>query len=172
MNACFVLGGAKSVWDEFQTGRALLGDLPVIGTNHAGRVYREEMVAWASLETSLMETWVADRNREGHPMPARIVSNKPGRVITDVINWFLPGQEELGSSGLLAVHAAIEFGFDRVYLCGVPLTPDGEHFNYSGTWTAAYTHHPGWVQCYPFLKGKVQSFSGWTAQVFGYPTCD
>lgn len=75
-----------------------------------------------------------------------------------------------GSSGLFAVKRAREKAFDRIILCGVPLSPELNHFVRKQRWNAAIAFRHPW----PVRKAEIgmftRSMSGWTADLLGKPT--
>jgi hypothetical protein len=77
-----------------------------------------------------------------------------------------------GSSGLFAVKVAIEEGFERIVLAGVPMTAEGAHYYDAKVWTAAHVFHSGWNHRLPQIKDIVRSMSGWTRELLGEPTRD
>lgn len=75
-----------------------------------------------------------------------------------------------GSTGLLAVKVLLEEGFERIVLCGVPMSPDGAHFYSSDKpWKSANAYHKGWLDHRRELEPYVRSLSGWTQRILGAP---
>lgn len=77
-----------------------------------------------------------------------------------------------GSSGLLAVRAALAAGHTRIILCGVPMEPDAGHFVRRRRWPHAIGFRRGWIQHRAELAPVLRSSSGWTRELFGAPTAE
>lgn len=90
----------------------------------------------------------------------RVISHKPGEMI-DIVE---PYEKPPGSSALLGALAAIRLGYERIILCGCPLTGknarNGSYENFRQGWTAKRET----------VLGKVKSMSGWTREFLGEPT--
>jgi hypothetical protein len=68
-----------------------------------------------------------------------------------------------GSSAMLGAFAAILLGYQKIVLCGCPLTGTNEkNESYS-------TFRIGWEKHRDRLEDKVRSMSGWTAEFLGIP---
>jgi hypothetical protein len=78
-----------------------------------------------------------------------------------IADWWKP----TGSSALLGAQAALTvLGYERIILCGCPLTGmNGKGNNYE-------TFRRGWETNRGKVIGKVTSMSGWTAELLGKPT--
>lgn len=97
----------------------------------------------------------------GGNLDYRIISHEARpEVDLYIADWWKPS----GSSALLGVQAALGLGYDRVVLCGCPLTgkndKNGDYENFRKGWTPRLGE----------LAGRVRSMSGWTAEVLGRPT--
>jgi hypothetical protein len=79
--------------------------------------------------------------------------NRPG--VDMVVEYKRPS----GSSALLGVQAALLLGYDRIILCGCPLSDRRYNRQYS----------PGWKVAFDDVVGRVKSMSGWTAELLGEP---
>src|SRR3990167_2106243 len=163
-----VLGGALGVWDEYEALMAMAPVDVVIATNSAGRDFPGEFDHWVSFHAELFPHWLERRRRDGQPDPGRfwtINAKRPANdvPVTRVPNWG-------GSTGLVAVTVALQLGIERVVLCGVPLTREGEHYDKPGSWRDAPNYRKGFLSHMPEMGGKVRSFSGYTAEILGKPT--
>jgi hypothetical protein len=75
-------------------------------------------------------------------------------------DWWRPS----GSSSLLGVQAALQLGYQKIILCGCPLTGESaKKDNYN-------TFHIGWTDKHKQIKDHVRSMSGWTKELLGAPT--
>lgn len=83
---------------------------------------------------------------------------KPGVDIC-IHDWWIPS----GSSSLLGVQAAQRLGYDKIILCGCPLTgknkDEQEYKNF----------HAGWKTRKKETAACVRSMSGWTRDLLGAP---
>ncbi len=77
-----------------------------------------------------------------------------------IADWWKPS----GSSALLGVQAALGLGYQKIILCGCPLT--GKNLSGGGY----ETFRQGWEAHAGDLKDSVRSMSGWTADFLGHPT--
>src|SRR5690606_32827413 len=75
-----------------------------------------------------------------------------------------------GSSGLYAVKAMLDLGFDKIVLTGVPMTQGGGHFVRHEPWDAYDRFRGAWVGALGIIHGPVRSMSGWTAEILGVPS--
>ena len=113
------------------------------------------------------------RAERGYPPPERVISFwSPPRPLKSAewAEWQFPGGSGNGSSGLFAAKVAlVDFGFARVTLCGVPLTPT-DHITGPGTpFTNAADWRPAWQALAPEWRRRMRSMSGWTRQLLGGP---
>lgn len=88
--------------------------------------------------------------------PPRQVSElvKDGVVVLSV-----PYKSPTGSSALCGALAGIQMGYERIILCGCPLT-DAKYIVFQAGWTAKKAE----------LNDRVRSMSGWTRELLGAPT--
>jgi hypothetical protein len=110
--------------------------------------------------------WLQTRSRRGYPQPTQIWTHRPGFPAYITQDWG-------GSTGLLAVKVALfELKLDVAILCGVPMSAVGNHYRRHQPWGVCDTFHRGWNSHHDELKGRVKSFSGWTAERLGQPTLE
>lgn len=93
------------------------------------------------------------------------VGNTDYKVISHVeaegVDIVEPYEPPSGSSALLGVLVAIKMGYDKIILCGCPLTgSNGKNQSYEG-------FREGWVAKKDVVLGKVKSMSGWTKEFLG-----
>ena len=167
-----ILGGAACL-DEDLAAAAALGiteeTAAIIATNHAGRDRPGRVDAWASFHAELFNRWIAEREAAGRP-PALMLwtAERPLHEPQMPPNLHLTSHWG-GSSGLLAVAVALELGFRRIVLCGVPMTAEGEHYDRAGLWIDAGNYRRAWLDRAGVLAGRVRSMSGWTRDMLGEP---
>jgi len=163
MTVALILGGADCVYRDFEAALDLGEFDGVVGANHVGITWPGIFDAWVSLHPDrLKRPWVASRRRRGLPDHKAVITSEE-------TERRFPGQENAGSSGLFAVKVAlVDLGFDRVVLCGVPLTRTA-HFDDPTDWKYAESYHEGWTQALPHIRDRVRSFGGFTQQLLGAP---
>lgn len=89
----------------------------------------------------------------------KIISYKPGPGV-DIVQPLGPVS---GSSSILGAVAGLALGYEKIILCGCPLTgnaPEGNPYE---------AFRPGWKVMEKELAGKVFSMSGWTHELLGGP---
>jgi hypothetical protein len=169
-----VLGTAPCMWDDLAAAQALVS-WDVIAVNGAGFMYADPIEMWVSIHGDALVEWIEKRRALDYNMHFNAYGNfKPGEDSGSVIEWNKPNGG--GSSGLFAVMVALEMGYERLILCGMPLEGQ-ERFDYDGreiiTAETAYRfYRSGWKLRAPLLRGHVRSMSGWTRETFGDPTSE
>jgi hypothetical protein len=73
------------------------------------------------------------------------------------------------SSGGYAAKIALEDGYDRVVLAGVPMVATDKHFTRKQIWTQRDSFVRGFKDSIPHFAGRVRSMSGWTQEMLGAP---
>lgn len=135
-----------------------------------------------------MDAYEAERAALGLPGGYEIVAPLDGMVgrhagkgknIKRKTDYRFPGMNASASSGIFAAKVAIDDGFERIVLAGIPMTKEAGHFlpktkNVNGEirstiWNQRQNFMPGFEIAKKFLIGKVRSMSGYTAQVLGTP---
>lgn len=144
----------------------------VVAVNHMIARWAGELDYAITLHPEMLEAWQVQRHRRGFPEPSISIAHeaKPGPRIDRVVDYRWPGMNASGSSGLFAVKVALEEGFDRIILAGVPMTADGGHITYGGPWALVNSYTGAWKEALPRLVGKVRSMSGWTKDLLGLPS--
>jgi hypothetical protein len=80
-----------------------------------------------------------------------------------------------GSSGLFAVEIALRLGYERLVLCGIPLTgrttiqENGEEERLRKGQPFIASFRDAWVRDFELLSPHVRSMSGWTRELLGGP---
>lgn len=142
-----------------------------------------------------MDAYEAERAALGLPGGYEIVAPLDGMVgrhagkgknIKRKTDYRFPGMNASASSGIFAAKVAIDDGFERIVLAGIPMTKEAGHFlpktkNVDGEIRSTIWNHldnfasgnpkipKGFELALPFMRGKVKSMSGYTAQVLGTP---
>jgi hypothetical protein len=169
-----VLGTAPCMWDDLE--RAPAG-WDIIAVNGAGFMYLAPIALWCSAHGKYLTLWMEKRRNAGAPMTFKAYGNF-GQYdeLGDVIAWNKPNGN--GSSGLYAVLVALELGYQKLVLCGIPLEGQ-ERFDYKEdsskviTAQTDYQHYRlGWNQNRDLLQKHVRSMSGWTKELLGEPDAE
>lgn len=169
-----VLGSAECWRDDFDAFREMhQGPFDVFAVNDAGWLYREEIRAWVTLHPENWPGW-RQKRRELSTVGEYWTSSAKARKVPVGIRYKATGHWGPGSSSLFAVTVALELGYNRILLCGVPMD-SRPHAVDAGTWDGepwpdreVAIHREGWV----YHKGRlggVRSMSGWTASHLGGP---
>lgn len=166
----FVLGGANTLDSDMSVAYSLATPDTIIATNHAGRDFPGKLPHWCTLHTELMQGWMDERRESGRPGAGQMWTSNTKTVPPDHVELYRYLPSWNGSSGLLAVQVALELGYKRIILCGVPLDKKAEHYDYSGPWMDAPRYRSAWTRHLSEIRDYVRSPSGWTQQILGAPT--
>lgn len=164
MIRALVLGGARCLGRDVEEASRLGGFDVVIACNMAAVEWLGRLDHFATWHPELLPHWTALRKKAGRPdagayWTVRGHRAPPGLPMYFVDNWG-------GSSGLLAAQVALEVA-DWAVLCGIPLDPEGEHFDRRGPWPDAMIHRKAWEAHRLDLVDRVRSMSGWTRELLG-----
>lgn len=124
-----------------------------------------------SLHPEKLEVWLNERKEKALPSPDQVWAHSKGaprangQVTDHTDDW-------AGSSGLFAVKVALELGYRKIILCGVPMDPVQKHFIRHAYWNAVHPFRPAWERNHQKIAPYVRSFSGWTAQRLGRPSVE
>lgn len=177
---CLVLGGGACVWDDLEQAREFGPFDATIAINDMLAHYGGAIDFAVSLHPEKYHLWMQERDGKGLPRPAKFVAHAgntqegrnapfPVDIVTDY-RW--PGMNASGSSGLFAVKVAIEQGFDRVILCGVPMDGKQSHFFDKTPWTEVQSFTEAWGVARPFIAEFTRSMSGKTRDWLGAPSLE
>lgn len=163
-----VLGGAWNVWQDLKEAEALLDGLEyeVAAVNEAGRDYKGRLSYWCSLHMEKMQGWQAGRRGNQDYIA---VSRQPR--VGARIDVVFP-ERFAGSSGSYVIQVLVlHYRFDRIVVCGVPMTEEGHYFD-NDAWRAATQYRRPWREMAEQgeFRGKIRSMSGWTESLVGRPT--
>lgn len=166
---CLVLGGSAALWQDVEAAKALGSFDGVVACNDAGTDWKGNLEAWVTLHPLKFPAWQKKRAARGYPTAKVHFSHEDHDGVDRVEHYRWPEMKTSGSSGLYAVKIALELGFDRIVLCGIPLTKEAHYFD-SKAWKQADTFKAAWLAVMNVhLIGRVKSFSGWTAEQLGTP---
>lgn len=169
-----LVGGARCVWDDIErAGMAKNNDHDVMCVNDIIMHYPGRIEHAYSNDHVWLKRWLETR-RQIHQQrwgaPKHNHSVKAGGKWT----WPFPGH---GTSSLNAVYVGLALGYERIWLCGVPLDDSGHYFD--APWVKTnFSHEVAGRQGGPrywesaarrIFKGRVKSFSGRTRDLLGEP---
>lgn len=171
-----ILGGANSVWDDLAALKEYRHPDVIIAINDIGSVYPHEIDVWITLHADKLPGWTGRRVASGYPGPKKFITHRPlyKREMSSI--FYPPASFEVnspdwgGSSGLFAVRYALEQNYDHIVLCGVPMSPQGNHFFSDAPWMDAERYHKAWKDHFLELVPRVRSMSGWTMGLLGKPS--
>jgi len=169
---CLILGSANCLRDDIRRALEMSEFEGVVAAKQAGVEWTGELDAWVSLHPDRFQALIDERSERGSPPSPRHYGHKAFGDVCEAYDWKFTGQEKSGSSGLFACKVAIDLGFDRLVLCGIPMSSDGGRIDGKSHWTGANGFKPGFLQAVPALKGRARSMSGWTQTILGTPTSE
>lgn len=165
-----VLGGASGGYEELATLRDMADVVAVYAVNDAAADYEGELAAFVTLHPEKLPGWLAARRDAGRPEPREVIAHEQKAHVTRVVDYRWPGMTSSGSSGLFAAKIAMETQPYPVVLCGVPMDANRAHYFNFATWNDVNGFFRGWEAAHQFIKDRVRSMSGWTAEFLGRPT--
>ena len=175
MKRCVVLGTAPCMWDDLARAPA---DLDLVAVNRAGWLYLEPITLWVSIHGADLVRHIEQRRDLGADMNFDAYGNfAEADDSGDVIRWNRPNGG--GSSSLFATRIALELGYERVVLAGVPLEGNTIIADHDGNETVEEfsaagfgVYRGGWERVHDEICNHVRSMSGWTRDTFGEPTAE
>lgn len=191
MRAAIVIGGANCVSLDFSSALELFTPDRVYAVNDIG-AHVEKIDVWCTLHPECLDFWEEQRRKRGLDNNYEIVAPLISEVgihidkgrINRRVSYIWPGLniDSSPSSGIYAAKVALEDGFDRVVLAGVPLTVEHGHFlpssrNSKGemrgkVWKDCGAFVSGFNKSLPYLNGRVRSMSGYTKEILGKPDAE
>ncbi len=144
----------------------------VVAAKHAGIEWTGELDAWVSLHPDRFSDLIAERASKGSPPAERHFAHQAWPSVCEATPYKFEGQTKSGSSGLFACKVAIDLGFDRLVLCGIPLLKDQGRIDGKSHWNGETAFRQGFLQARPALAGRARSMSGWTQTILGTPTTE
>lgn len=168
MKTAIVLGGGETLHQDLEDLN--LKYEGVLACNEAGAIWPGQLDAWVTLHPNKFGTWISQRKDNGHPKALGLwAHNKRAGIEVHSTKYMFPGQARSGSSGCFAAKVALlDMGFDRVVLCGIPMTPR-PHFFDNKNWRAADGFRRAWQELPMVYRNKMRSMSGWTRVLLGSP---
>lgn len=170
-----ILGGGKSVWDDYFAARELFDSYYVMCVNDiAGQFKVEEVHHAVSLHSPILPAVRALYRQKSMLNDFTTHSDHAAPGVDCVWNM----QNSGGTSGLFAVKIAMAMGSRHIVICGIPMDNSGHYFdppdahlnktdNFNvSSWLAPWED----VGRSIVARERVRSMSGNTAQLLGKPT--
>lgn len=189
MKKALVIGCAACVWDDLKAAKALGSYDAIYCVKQMGVHYSKKFDFWVTLHPEAMDIYEIQRKALGFPGGYEIVAplsnelgmhGSKGNIARRVSYRWNKDDNSSASSGIYGAKVALEDGFDRVVLAGIPMTPEGGHFLPEGktvsgqvrgkVWNGHSSFVVGFNYAIPHLRDKVKSMSGHTQKVLGAPT--
>lgn len=178
MRTALVVGCSANVWDEVAAAQSLCTFDAVYCVKLAGVHWPSRFQVWATLHPEYMDDYEGQRHALGLPNGYEIVAHaecktmgmhgKKGRI-SRYVSYRWPGMTSSASSGIFAAKVALDDGYKRVVLAGIPLD-NSDHFSRGKPWLQRDSFIRGFEKATPHLIGRVKSMSGHTMEVLGAPT--
>lgn len=173
IKSCLVLGSATTLWDDIEKATNLGEYDAVYAAKHAGIYWPGKLDVWATFHPDWMEDFKKQRAAQGYSPALETVSHLPNPQITRVVkDYLLPGMPNSGASGFFAVALALKDGYNRVVLCGIPMTRNTGRIDGRVVWESAVTYQTRVLPALSGIKDRVRSMSGWTREKLGSPTSE
>jgi hypothetical protein len=170
--AALIIGGAEQALDEYRQAKKICTAahfaFATFAVNDMVVAVPDRIHHAVSLHPHKVDTWLAMRKRKGFLKPDELWLNRPAKSGTRAHI----AREWNGSVGLFAVKIALEKGFRKIILCGVPMTSEAKHFLRHADWHAATMFRGAWERHREEMRPYVRSFSGWTAELLGTPSLE
>ena len=158
-----ITGSAECLFEDFRKAIEFFDNFDLMAVNMSGICFNN-VKHLASLHHERMEAFfkaaMLDNGR--HIITHSIKKSPYVEVVWDIFN-------NGGSSALFAVKVGLRLGYDKIILCGVPLTAGRRFYDYDRV--SEIGDKPtfeAWKA--EKLPDKVKSMSGRTKDLLGYPT--
>jgi hypothetical protein len=177
VKSCLIVGCAENLWNDVAQALEIGEFDATYCVKLAGVHWPAKFQVWVTLHPERMGFMEDDRHKLGFPNGYEIVAplktEAPAyaygvRTIRQV-SFKYNELTRSPSSGIFAVKVAIDDGFDRIVLAGVPLDTS-KHFQRMEPWREADAYMHGFKDYQPHFAGKVRSMSGRTREALGFPT--
>jgi hypothetical protein len=191
MKSALVIGCASEVWRDVIAAQRLARYDAIYCVKQMGIHYPHAFNVWVTLHPEVMDEYETQRHQKGFPNGYQIVAPPPNELgmhgakgnITRRASYVLADDLSASAgSGLYGAKVALEDGFDKVVLAGIPMTADSGHFlpksrNVYGQvrgdiWRDVNSFLVGMEIALPRMQGKVKSMSGYTMKVLGAPSAE
>lgn len=164
-----ICGGAKSVFEDIDKAKNLVPYPNAIIAVNDVLAELPHVDFFVSMHPTKVTNWLKQRRDKGYADPKSYWTVKDRAVPR--APRFETHPNTRGGSGLLAVFVARYLGYQRIILCGIPMTTEGGHFFNEKKWTECHIYRTVWENM-KSLKDDTRSVSGWTMEHLGAPSYD
>jgi hypothetical protein len=177
VKSCLIVGCANNLWKDVEQARKIGEFDATYCVKLAGVYWPAKFQVWVTLHPERMGHMEEERHKLGYPNGYDIVAPLKDEAPAYAyavrsmrqVSYRYDNKTRSPSSGVYAVKVALEDGFDRIVLAGVPL--DGsKHFKRSEPWREADVYMHGFKDYQLHFAGRVRSMSGRTREALGFPT--
>ncbi len=180
MRRALVVGCAANVWKEVEQAEQFGHFDAIYCVKLAGVHWHGDRFTWVGLHPEWQAKYTAERYALGRhmnfetvaPPDSELGTAGKGHKVDRRVSYRYPGMDASASSGGYAAKVALDDGFDRVVLAGIPMETDAAHFTRGKPWLQRDSFTIGFEKSVPHFAGRVRSMSGWTAQILGAPSPD
>ncbi len=178
MANALVIGCARDCWLEAWQAKQL-GKFDAIYCVKLAGVHFAESIRfhWIGLHPEFMSKYKEERAALGYHSDYETIAPLAGEVgmhgqhpVDRRVSYRYPGMNSSASSGGYAAKVALDDGFDKVVLAGVPMRQEDSHFTRGKPWLQRDSFMRGFMDCLPHFKDRVRSMSGWTQEQLTAPT--
>jgi hypothetical protein len=165
-----ILGSAEGVWKDYEKARKIARQFDVMVINFTTLFYTKPITHLVSLHHNYLSPLREIRQKVFPAFPHfHTHSNRPDKEV-DFIWQF---DDYSGSSGLFATKIALVLGYNKIILCGIPIT-NGRNFYHPLDYVNPIGGRPNilsWQKAKDeMFNDKVKSVSGNTKEWLGEPT--
>lgn len=169
-NVVLIVGSAPCVFEDIDKFKELGIEHDTICINASPEAWGRECEHWCAVDVGPMYSY-GKLIKERYPEVIRHAPNISPEKYDRFFDVFWDGiGTDGGTSGKFAVDIAIELGYEKIIIVGVPLSEDGKHFNdqpdskwQDGVWAA-------WANFASSRNAeRVKSYSGFTRKILGEP---
>lgn len=187
MRRALVVGCSANVWEEVEAAKKLCEYDAIYCVKQIGIHWPGMFQVWATLHPEFMDAYEKERQKLGLPNGYEIVAPPPNEVgahgakgrIARRVAYRWKHMNSSAGSGIYGAKVALDDGFNKVVLAGIPMTPEDGHFlpmsknGRNEVRGKVWRHHSMFVcglnVAIPHLMGRVRSMSGFTEKVLGRP---
>lgn len=178
LKRALVIGCSAEVWEDVRRATDLCTFDAVYCVKLAGVHYQGGSFTWVGLHPEWQEKYSAERAALGlhmnyetvAPPDSELGTAGKGAKIDRRASYRYQGMDSSASSGGYAAKVALEDGFDRVVLAGVPMDVAASHFTRGRPWLQRDSFTIGFQKSVSHFAGRVRSMSGWSQGLLGAPT--
>ncbi len=162
-DAVCIIGGGSDVLADYAAARKLSHQHDVLAVNDMIAEFPFRIKHAASVHPNRLPGWLNQRGYRKYNTPTSVWSNIRGNGVSNIVS-----DDWRGSSGLYAVRVALEMGYSKIILCGVPMQAEAGHYLRKKPWLQCEWFVDRWPRYCP--RDNVRSMSGYTRELLGAPS--